>query len=74
MLRSFGMSSRDCAQRRKILTSEGHVSDQELAFYFSLVFYILGAFYKTIIQLALAGYEMTGVNSVLRTMLAIYHF
>ena len=42
--------------------------------YFSLVFYISGGvFNKTIIPLALVGYEMIIANSVLRASLAIYH-
>ena len=41
--------------------------------YCSLVFYILGAFFnKTIIPLALVGYEMIIANSALRASLAIY--
>ena len=43
-------------------------------FYCSLVFYILGTFLnKTIIPLALVGYEMIIANSALRASLAIYH-
>ena len=43
-------------------------------FYCSLVFYILGVvFNKTIIPLALVGYEMIIANSALRASLAIYH-
>ena len=43
-------------------------------FYCSLVFYILGGvFNKTIIPLALVGYEMIIANSALRASLAIYH-
>ena len=42
--------------------------------YCSLVFYILGAFLiKTIIPLALAGYEMIIGNSALHASSAIYH-
>ena len=42
--------------------------------YCSLFFYILGAFLiKTIIPLALAGYEMIIANSTLRASLAFYH-
>ena len=42
--------------------------------YCSLVFYILGGvFNKTIIPLALVGYEMIIANSALRASLAIYH-
>jgi len=38
-------------------------------------FYILGTFLrKTIIPLALVGYEMITANSALRASLAIYHF
>ena len=45
-----------------------------VCFYFSLLFYILGAFFnKTIILLALVGYEMIIVNSAQRASLAIYH-
>ena len=35
--------------------------------------YFLGVFNKTIIPLALVGYEMTIANSALRTSLATYH-
>ena len=43
-------------------------------FSFSLVSYILGAFLiKTVIVLALAGYEMIIANSLLCTSSAIYH-
>ena len=43
-------------------------------FHFSLAFYILGAlFNKTVIPLALGGYEMILANKALRTSLAIYH-
>ena len=43
-------------------------------FYCSLVFHILGVFFnKTIIPLALVGYEMIIANSALRASLAIYH-
>ena len=43
-------------------------------FYCSLVSYILGGvFNKTIIPLALVGYEMIIANSALRASLAIYH-
>ena len=43
-------------------------------FYFSLVFYILRAFFnKTIIPFALVGYEMIIANAALRASLAIYH-
>ena len=42
--------------------------------YFSLVFYILEAFLiKTIIPLALVGYEMIITNTALRASLAICH-
>ena len=43
--------------------------------YCRLVFHILGAFLKlkTIILLALVGYEMIIANSALRASLAIYH-
>ena len=42
--------------------------------YCSLVFYILGGvFNKTIIALALVGYDMIIANSALRASLAIYH-
>ena len=42
--------------------------------YCSLVFYILvGVFNKTIIPLALVGYEIIIANSALRASLAIYH-
>ena len=40
--------------------------------YCSLVFYIFGAFNKTIIPLVLVGYEMIKANSALRASLAIY--
>ena len=44
-------------------------------FIFSLVFYnyFVGIFNKTIIPLALVGYEMIIANSVLHASLAIYH-
>ena len=43
-------------------------------FFGRLVFYILGGvFNKTIIPLALVGYEMIIANSALRASLAIYH-
>ena len=43
-------------------------------FYCSLVFYIFGGVVnKTIIPLALVGYEMIIANSVLLASLAIYH-
>ena len=43
-------------------------------FYCSLVFYILGGVLsKTIIPLALVGYEMIKANSALRALLAVYH-
>ena len=43
-------------------------------FHCSLVLYFLGAFFnKTIIPLALVGYEMIIANSALRASLAIYH-
>ena len=44
-------------------------------FYRSLVFYTNfgGVFNKTIIPLALVGYEMIKANSALRASLAIYH-
>ena len=43
------------------------------AFHCSLVFYILGGvFNKTIISLALVGYEMITTNSALRDSLAFY--
>ena len=43
-------------------------------FHFSLVFHDFEGFYnKTIILLALVGYEMIIANSALRTLLAIYH-
>ena len=41
--------------------------------YCSLVFYILGAFYKTIIPSVLVGYEMIIANLALHASLAIYH-
>ena len=45
-----------------------------LGLYCSLLFCILGAFLiKTIIPLALVGYEMIKANSALRASLAIYH-
>ena len=46
------------------------------AFLFLLVstfLYFGGVFNKTIIQLALVGYEMIIANSALRNSLAIYH-
>ena len=46
------------------------------AFLFLLVstfLYFGGVFNKTIILLALVGYEMIIANSALRTLLAIYH-
>jgi len=43
-------------------------------FHFSLVFHNFeGGFNKTIIPLALVGYEMIIANSALRASLAIYH-
>ena len=42
-------------------------------FYCSLVLYFGGVFNKTIIPLALVGYEMIIANSALRASLAIYH-
>ena len=49
-----------------------HMRDFFGPFYFhcSLVFYIIN---KTIIPLALVGYEMIIANSALRASLAIYH-
>ena len=41
--------------------------------YCSLVFCIGGVFNKTIIPLALVGYDMFIANSALRASLAIYH-
>ena len=41
--------------------------------YFSVVFYFWGRFNKTVIPLALVGYEMIIANSALRASLAIYH-
>ena len=47
---------------------------ERFCFYFSLLFYIFGSvFNKTIILLALVGYEMIIANSALRASLAIYH-
>ena len=47
---------------------------ERFGFYFSLLFYIFGGvFNKTIILLALVGYEMIIANSALRASLAIYH-
>ena len=42
-------------------------------FVFSLICYILEAFNKTIIPLALVGYKMIIANSALGASLAIYH-
>ena len=43
-------------------------------FLFSFVCYIMGVFFnKTIIPLALVGYEMIIANSALRASSAIYH-
>ena len=44
-----------------------------LVFIVVLVFYIWGLFNKTIIPLALVGYEMVIADSALRASLAIYH-
>ena len=41
--------------------------------YFTLVFCFGGVFNKTIIPLALVGYEMIIANSALRASLAIFH-
>ena len=42
-------------------------------FYFVLFAILWGCFNKTIIPLALVGYETTIANSALRASLAIYH-
>ena len=53
-----------------------HVRDFLGLFVFIVVYsflYFGGVFNKTIIPLALVGYEMIKANSALRTSLAIYH-
>ena len=46
---------------------------RRFCFYFSLLFYILRAFNKTIIILELVGYEMIIANEARSAELAIYH-